>query len=193
MGNPKLLEKFREFCDAYKVVFAIDGIVEKFDIIKPVAPEQFTQGLKIRTWEDTKLVQLDLKRKLPVKDGDRIIVVGRDSKREENSVLPAVILILKDHSALFSRNLRSRTRAIIMLWSVPSIVFFGMLLVAPWIIPLFQSWALFIGSSVVIGSSLAEMIHTNYSQRPKLYHCDEKTWLVFTEEVASKFGVTLTV
>jgi hypothetical protein len=86
MGDSKLLTRFRQFCEAYKVEYAFEGVVEGFDTIDIVDPERLTRGILVRSEDGVRLVQNQSKRKPPVTVGDTILVVGNDIKHKENRV-----------------------------------------------------------------------------------------------------------
>ena len=189
LGDQKLLRKFREFCEAYNVKYAFEGVVEGFDTIDTVDPERLTRGLFVRSERDVKLVQNESKRKPPVIIGDRLIVVGRNGRHGEKSVLPAALLILKRKQMFFAKALRIgkldefRLNRLLYAIAVISMGFLLALMTNP-TIELLGVW-------IILVLFVSSFSVTGYVLRPRLYSCDEDTWHALTTEIAERFGINL--
>jgi len=197
MGDQKLLTKFRQFCEDYRVEYAFEGIIEGFDTIDGIDPERLTRGFYVSRGKVRSLVELDSRRKPPVEIGDAAIVVGRDVRYEENRVVPAVILIPKERSILFSSEIKYPTiRGFVILFSpliAASIVMLSYGLLIPLEYSLTYSWIFLLGISLFVSWFPAMSYLENYLKRPRVYCSDEKTWQLLIREISAKFGVTLTV
>jgi hypothetical protein len=196
MGDQKLLTKFRRFCDDYRAEYAFEGIIEGFDTIDGIDPERLTRGLFVRSERDSRLVGLDSKRKPPVEVGNTIIVVGRDARLKENEVIPAAILIPKERSILFSSEIKHTRHGFVILFS-PLIVAFGIIMSYILFIPLeyslTYSWIFLLGISFFVSWFPSMSYLEDYLKRPRLYHCDEKTWSTLSEEITERFGIEVTM
>ncbi|MFW9957150.1 MAG: hypothetical protein ACFFCT_03680 [Candidatus Odinarchaeota archaeon] len=195
MGDPKLLTRFREFCDAYKAEYAFEGIVEGLDTIDYIVPERLTRGLYVRTINGLKLVDNRSRRKHPVEVGDRIVVVGRnralvdsrDGRRVEN-VLPAVFIILERKQVYFPKAYKIRN-----LDSFKLIQLLGSIYVIStgvWLVVTTNPTIELIGMLIILALYVPSFSISEYILRPRLYSCDEETWCTLLEELASKFDVT---
>lgn len=194
MGDPKLLTRFREWCETYKVEYAFEGIVEGFDTIDYVDPERLTRGLFVCSEEHTRFVLNEPKRKPPVRIGDKVVVVGRDEMHQENSVRPAVILNLTERYVLFSKDIQARITGRALLWYIPYFIGLGLVITVVWIVPVIgYSWLYDFGWLLVLCLFCVDTLSGGYKRRPRSYQCDEKTWHALTAEVAERFGITPSV
>jgi hypothetical protein len=193
MGDPKLLTRLREFCEAYKVEYAFEGTVEGFDTIDIVDPERLTRGLYVSREKDRRLVGLDSKKKPPVEVGDTVIVVGRDARYEENRVVPAVILIPKGHYSLFSTSLQTHKPLAAILLNLSLIPGLILVILASSVMPQMEPLLFFLLYTILFLSYCIDSYLTDRFRKPRLYYCDEETWHLLIGEISTKFGVTLTV
>ena len=199
MGDPTLLTRFRQFCEAYRAEYAFEGIVESIQPSEPMKPLEAervgSRGMSVRGTQATRFVQFEQERMPPVAVGDRVIVVGLAGWRGENSVLPAVLLNPTERYAWFFRDLRHRTTCNMALQNtcVLLAVATGIFLIAKQIPPLREFWSYVLGLLFLIVASLAEPLVMKYSERPRSYQCDEKTWHALTVEVAERFGIKSSV
>ncbi|MDH4212530.1 MAG: hypothetical protein OEV85_01305 [Candidatus Thorarchaeota archaeon] len=197
MGDQKLLTKFRQFCEDYGTEYAFEATVEGFDTIDIVDPERLTRGFYVSRGKVRSLVGLYSRGKPPVEIGDAVIVAGRDARREENRVVPAVILIPKGHSILFSSEIKYPTiRGFVIFFSpliAASIVMLLYGLLIPLEYSLTYSWIFLLGISLFLSWFPAMSYLEDYLKRPRLFHCDEDTWQSLAKEVASKYDIMLGV
>ncbi len=180
---------------AYGAKYAFEGVVECLQSLKPVEPERLPRGMLVQSAAGSRFVQFESERVPPVAIGDTVIVVGLDGWRGENSVLPAVLLNPAERYAWFLRDLRHRTTCNMALWNT-SVIFaiaFGIFLIAKQIQPLREIWSYILSLLFLIVAFFAEPSVLRYNERPRLYHCDEKTWHVLTAEVAERFGIKASV
>ena len=186
-----MLTRFREFYKAYRAKYAFEGVVEGLRLLAPVEPEHFPRGMFVRGTVGPRFVQFESERLPPVAIGDTVIVVGLDGWRGENSVLPAVLLNPAERYAWFFRDLRYRTTCNMALrnTSVILTVSLSMFLITKQIPPLREFWSYVLGGLFLIVAFFAEPLVLKYNERPRLYHCDEKTWHALTAEVAERFGI----
>lgn len=192
MGDPKLVKKYHAFNDAYRVEYAFEGTVEKFDIIDTIDPERFTRGLYVSSERGTRLVSLDTKRKPPVEIGETVIVVGRDRQPEKDEVKPAIILIPKGHYALFSSDIRAISPRDELISIIPMIIGGFLLIISTFFLSIAYWWLSLLGWLLYFVPPLFRLIFPNYSRQPKLYKCNEETWQTLLREAESMYNVTLT-
>jgi len=195
MGDPKLLMRFREFSKAYRARYAFEGVVEDLPPLKSVEPEHLPRGMLVRGTVGPRFVQFESERMPPVAIGDTVIVVGLDGWRGENSVLPAVLLNPAERYAWFFRDLRHRTSCNMALrnTSVILAVSLSIFLITKQIPPLREFWSYVLALLFLIVAFFAEPLVLKYDERPRLYHCDEKTWHALTAEVVERFGIKASV
>ena len=190
MGEPKLLERLRQFCKAYNVEYAFEGDIEGFDTVDPVPSERLTRGISVHTDTGTRYVQLNPERKPPIGIGETIIVVGRDGWREENSVSPAVIIHPAGRDVFFSRDLRPRSRRSLVLWNLPSVIVLAAIILQ-WNLMPQQVWIPVLGLSFFVIASCTETLVVDYGQRPKSFNCNERNWLALTAEIEDRFEIKI--
>jgi hypothetical protein len=190
MGEPKLLERFRQFCKEYNAEYAFEGEIEGFDIVDLVPPERLTRGISVHTDTGTRYVQLNPERKPPIGIGETIIVVGRNGWRGENSVSPAVILHPAGRDVFFSRDLRPRSRRSLVLWNLPWVIALAAIILQ-WNLMPQQVWIPVLGLSFFVIASCTETLVVDYGQRPKSFNCDEHTWLALTAEIENRFEIKI--
>ena len=186
-----MLTRFRRFCEAYRVEYALEGVVEGFDTIDYVDPERLTRGLFVRSEERTRFVLNEPKRKPPVKIGDKVVVVGKDRWHGEESVLPAVLLVLEEHHAFFFEALEMKNLGRPILLPLSSVI-----LVSLWgiLIRSLPNGPLeTLGSLIILVLMTSIVLIEGYILRPRLYQCDEQTWHALIAEVAEKFGIKMSV
>jgi hypothetical protein len=192
MGDPKLLKKYYAFSEAYKVEYAFEGVVEKFDTIDTIDPERLTRGLYVSSERGTRLVSLDSKRKPPVEIGETVIVVGSDRRPEKDEVQSAIILIPKGHYALFSSDIRAISPRDELISTIPMIIGGCLFIIPIFFLPADYSWLILVGLFLYCVTPLLNLIFPNHFRQPKLYKCDEKTWLALLKEAESMYNVTPT-
>jgi hypothetical protein len=191
MGDPKLLDKLRQFCEAYKTEYAFEGVVEGFDTVEAVDPKRLNRGMFVRTENGTRLVHFNLKKWPLFEIGNSVIVVGRNGWRGENSVLPAVIVNSKGHYALFSGDIGPKSKRSAILCYIPMYVGIGFWMTAIRFLPEENFWIYsFVGLLLMYTSCLAPYF-MEYLRRPRLLHCDEQSWHELTTEIVEKFGIKL--
>jgi hypothetical protein len=193
IGNPKLLTRFRQFCEAYNTEYAFEGTIEGFDTIDTVDPERLPRGLYVSRENDRRLVGLDSRRKPPVEVGDAVIVVGRDARPEEKKVIPIAILNSRKRSILFTCEIKPPTISGAVLLFSPMIAALGLFMSYALFIlleySLTYSWIFLLGVFLFVSWFPAISFLGDYLKRPRLYHCDEKTWSALSEEIAERFSV----
>ena len=216
MGEPKLVIRFRKFCENNKVDCAFEGVVESWDMIGNGDTELRTRGFFVNSEYGKRYVGLDLRKKnpiakLPIAIGDSVIITGREIKYPKgfvfynedkaNSMDIAVLLVSHEHRIWFSfdnRPIRQYDSSLYILWIFLGIAIFGILaageilMSGQWFGLLSQWWfiPLFIASLFI--ACIGEMLFALWSRRPRQYQCDEETWQTLLEEVESMFGITLT-
>ena len=192
MGDPKLLTRLRQFCDAYKAQYAFIGEVEGFETVEHAGSKSTEQGMYVRTEEGSKLVQLNEEKNPSVDIGDKVVVVGGAGWCGENSVNPAVLLNPTERYVWFFRDLRPRTRCSNALWEMPVLLIaYIIFLIAQQIEALRNIWSYVLGVLFLIVALLSESFVLQYNERPRLYHCDEQTWQSLIKEVSSRFDIPL--
>jgi hypothetical protein len=194
MEESKLLTRFRQFCEAYRVEYVFEGVVEGFDMAEPVDSKRSKRGMYVHTEEGVKIVQLNEEKNPSVDIGDMVVVLGGAGWLEENSVNPAVLLNPTERHAWFFRDLRPRTRCSNAIWGIPVLfAAYVIFLIAQQIEPLRGIWSYVLGVLFVIVALFSEPFVLQYNERPRLYHCDEQTWHALTTEIVEKFGIKLSV
>ncbi len=190
MGVPKLVQRYRRFCDDYKVEYAIEGTVEDFDTLYPVPPERLVRGIDIRVGNDVRLVAFHQKQP-PITIEERVIVIGRDVRFDENAILPAMIFSPEHQQVLFSENLQDFSKSFAKTYAVSALCGIFLILGALWLGFWYNPVINIILTLFLVPWCFSETLYTEYHKRPRTFTCDNETWQALAQEVDERFRISL--